>query len=116
MEINIPTPMDSEKMRKVAVESWGCVASDQERKPASSPLRFTRRESVDPQYRPSRIIRPVPRSRIHLPIGTETGPKYGDNQVVWVFQVSSILEPSNNSSKSDGGVERLWVGNASEDP
>ena len=30
--------------------------------------------------------------------------------------INSVIEPSNRTSKSDSGVECLWVGNVPEDP
>ena len=32
------------------------------------------------------------------------------------FYVDSVFEPPNVSSKWDGGIERLWIGDVLEDP
>ena len=78
-EIVAPGPVDSENICKVMIGSWGCVSGDQEREHACDFFGFTCRESPNPKNCSSRVIRSVPRSRIHLPIGIKACVEGGDD-------------------------------------
>jgi len=109
-----PKTRDLEEMREIAVRGFGHVVGDHGREPTSKLFGFARCESVDPQYCPSGVIRPVPRSWIYLPVDIETRVKGGGDQIIGRF--NAALKPPDHSSKSDSGIKRLWVGNVSENP
>ena len=71
---------------------------------------------MDPDDCPSRVVCPIPRPGIQLASGIETRLERRNDQIIGGFDIGSVLEPSYRASKSDSGVECLWVGNVSEDP
>ena len=115
-EIGGGNAVDTEEVCEVMVVIWGCVSRCYEREFACKLFGFTHRKSVNPQNCSPRVVRPVPRSRIHHRIGTKTRMEGGDDQTIWGLYVSPLLEPPNRASESDGGVECVLVGDAPDDP
>lgn len=74
-------------------------------------------KSADPQDCLCKVVRPVPQSWTHHSIvRIETCVKGEDDLAVGGGYVDSAYEPRNGSSKWDGGIERLRIGDVLEDP
>ena len=109
-------PVDCEKMGEVVIIGRSCVLPGQGSELACDIPEFALCKRVDPQECPRRVVCPVPKFWIHLPIGSKTRVKGGEDLIVWGLRAGFVFEPSNRSGKFDGGVDGLLVGDSLEDP